>query len=128
MLPVLLLGSWIGHKSYPWRDYIVAGTVMTGCAVFLSTGVRLLLDFCVILTDQSGSAHQSSASSDTPLGLFLMLLYLGFDGATSTLQERLFRQVIYIFTRLIVVQFKMSTSHQMIFVNFFSLSFAAFSM
>lgn len=85
-------GEWLGHPGhsrdepeivfYAWRlpagpkDYLNAALITLGCTLFLMTG----------------SVKSKHASSDSSMfGLMLMLGYLGFDGFTSTFQDKLFK-------------------------------------
>lgn len=95
MIPVLIWGACIGGKRYTLLDYAVAAAVAGGCSLFLLAGnIRAKY-----------SAEQSSV-----YGLALMMVYLAFDGFTSTFQEKLFRG------------YAMSTYNQMLFVNLTSAS------
>ncbi len=58
------------------KDYLNAALITLGCTLFLMTG----------------SVKSRHASSDSSVfGLMLMLGYLGFDGFTSTFQDKLFK-------------------------------------
>lgn len=58
------------------KDYLNAALITLGCTLFLMTG----------------SVKSKHASSDSSVfGLLLMLGYLGFDGFTSTFQDKLFK-------------------------------------
>ena len=58
------------------KDYLNAALITLGCSMFLMTG----------------SVKSKHASADSSLfGLALMLGYLGFDGFTSTFQDKLFK-------------------------------------
>lgn len=95
MLPVMLLLNLRSGKRYNFHDYAVAGTVLAGCAIMISSGNVV--------------AHRAaSADSDTPIGFILLIAYLFFDAATSTYQERLF------------AKYDMSVYNQMLYINFTS--------
>lgn len=58
------------------KDYLNAALITLGCTLFLMTG----------------SVKSKHASADSSVfGLLLMLGYLGFDGFTSTFQDKLFK-------------------------------------
>ncbi|CAM6109173.1 unnamed protein product [Calypogeia fissa] len=75
-LPVMVWGTFIARKRYNTKDYLVAGLITVGCAVFF-------------LTAASAPLHRETES--TVWGLALMSGYLGFDGFTSTFQDKLFK-------------------------------------
>lgn len=78
MIPVMIWGRLILGKRYNMSDYLIALTVTAGCTLFLSTG----------------EVHSSAAkkTADTTIyGAMLMGGYLGFDGFTSTFQDKLFK-------------------------------------
>eukprot|EP00026_Physarum_polycephalum_P011311 Phypoly_transcript_11525.p1 GENE.Phypoly_transcript_11525~~Phypoly_transcript_11525.p1 ORF type:complete len:359 (+),score=55.60 Phypoly_transcript_11525:72-1148(+) len=91
MFPVMIVGTFISGKKYSFKDYAIAVSITLGCVLFLLTG------------DIS-----SKETSNTPIGLLLMALYMFFDGFTSTAQEKMFKG------------YTMSTYDQMIYVNLFS--------
>eukprot|EP00887_Chlorella_sp_A99_P007813 scaffold20.g7813.t1 len=76
MIPVMLWGTVIMRKRYGAKDYLSAGLVTLGCTLFLMTGAV--------------KSRRAAADSST-LGVGLMLGYLGFDGFTSTFQDKLFK-------------------------------------
>ncbi|KAL3695127.1 hypothetical protein R1sor_008778 [Riccia sorocarpa] len=76
MLPVMVWGTFIMQKRYKRHDYIVAVSVTLGCAVFFLS---------------APSASSKSATENNLWGILLMTGYLGFDGFTSTFQDRLFK-------------------------------------
>lgn len=73
MIPVMIWGTLISHKTYSAKDYTAALLVTTGCTVFL--------------LNRSGEGKASRESS--LLGGVLLLIYLTFDGFTSTFQVRI---------------------------------------
>lgn len=91
MFPVMIVGTLFSGKKYSLKDYSIAMSITVGCILFLLTG------------DIS-----SKETSNTPIGLLLMALYMFFDGFTSTFQEKMFKG------------YTMSTYNQMIYVNLFS--------
>jgi len=98
LIPTLLFGRCLLGKKYTWKDYVVFTGVILGCTFFMLGG--------------DIHAHRSSESENLPLGILIMLLYLCFDGFTSTFQEKLFRG------------YSMSTHNQMFYVNAFSMGFS----
>lgn len=90
MIPVLIWGGLMSGKVYGFIDYAVAVAVAVGCTLFMVFGKI--------------AAHKTS-DSDSYYGLLLMLGYLGFDGFTSTFQEKLFSG------------YSMSIYNQMLYVN-----------
>jgi adenosine 3'-phospho 5'-phosphosulfate transporter B2 len=82
-------------RRYKKRDYALAAAITIGVMLFFLTGPV--------------SSKQQRSQSDAVLwGTVLMLSYLGFDGFTSTFQDKLFKG------------YSMSTYNQMLYVNAFS--------
>jgi len=90
MFPVMVVGTLVSGKKYTGKDYVIAVTITAGCMIFLMTG---------------DIKSKPSEGNTTLLGLFLMALYMFFDGFTSTFQEKMFKG------------YTMSTYDQMIYVN-----------
>ncbi|XP_075493967.1 UDP-galactose/UDP-glucose transporter 5B-like [Primulina tabacum] len=79
MIPVMIWGTVIMQKTYSGRDYVFAFLVTLGCSIF-------------ILYPTTGDISlYSQGRESTVWGVSLMLGYLGFDGFTSTFQDKLFR-------------------------------------
>ncbi|CAA2987734.1 UDP-galactose UDP-glucose transporter 5B-like [Olea europaea subsp. europaea] len=79
MIPVMIWGTVIMQKKYNGRDYLLAFLVTLGCSLF-------------ILYPAAGDiSPHSRGRESTVWGVSLMLGYLGFDGFTSTFQDKLFR-------------------------------------
>lgn len=93
MIPVMIWGTFMSGKRYGPVEYSVAVFVALGCTVFLLSG---------------NIAARKAADNDSYYGLLLMLGYLGFDGFTSTFQEKLF------------AGYQMTIYNQMMYVNFCS--------
>jgi len=89
MMPVMLWGIVISRKQYTPRDWLVAAAVTVGVTEFLLTG------------PVSSHHHQGSSLK----GLFLLLCFLGLDGLTSTMQEKLFKE------------HKTTKNNQMVYIN-----------
>jgi len=92
MMPVMLWGMAISGKRYALSDWTVAAAVTGGVTEFLLTG-------------SISAKHKQGTSAH---GLILLLLFLVFDGFTSTFQEKLFKD------------HKTSKYNQMLYVNSFS--------
>jgi len=103
MIPVMVWGLIILGKRYNSKDYLLTLVVTLGCAVFMGTGA-------------TKSKRAKAGGSDSIYGLMLMCGYLGFDGFTSTFQEKLFKN------------YKMSTSNQILYVTLSSSCFALFGL
>lgn len=80
MIPVMIWGSIIMRKVYKAKDYLVALIVTLGCTVFILKGP----------VNSKASSHMDSGAASL-WGCLLMLGYLGFDGFTSTFQDRMFK-------------------------------------
>ncbi|KAL3530692.1 hypothetical protein ACH5RR_010014 [Cinchona calisaya] len=79
MIPVMLWGSMIMQKKYNMQDYSLAFLVTVGCSIF-------------ILFPAAGDiSPYSRGRESTVWGVSLMIGYLGFDGFTSTFQDKLFK-------------------------------------
>lgn len=78
MMPVMLWGIIMLRKKYKAADWGLALVITSGCTIFLLTGE--------VKSKVSESLWHSSV-----YGIALMLGYLGFDGFTSTFQDKLFK-------------------------------------
>ena len=78
MMPVMIWGILILAKKYGVKDFVLAILITLGCTLFLITG-------------EVKSKTAKDAWDSSIYGLLLMLGYLGFDGFTSTFQDRLFK-------------------------------------
>ncbi|GAB2214712.1 hypothetical protein Droror1_Dr00019074 [Drosera rotundifolia] len=79
MIPVMVWGTFIMQKKYKGFDYLWAVLVTIGCSVF-------------ILYPASGDiSPYNRGRESTVWGISLMVAYLGFDGFTSTFQDKLFK-------------------------------------
>uniref|UniRef100_A0A7S4SPT2 Sugar phosphate transporter domain-containing protein n=1 Tax=Alexandrium monilatum TaxID=311494 RepID=A0A7S4SPT2_9DINO len=79
MMPVMLWGMAVSGKSYSLRDWLMAVAVTVGMAEFLVTG-------------PTASSASSGDAQSTWLGYPLLISSLLLDGATSVLEERVFRE------------------------------------
>lgn len=104
MIPVMIWGTFMSGKKYGPVEYAVAVFIAIGCTVFLMSG---------------NITAKKASDADSYYGLLLMLGYLGFDGFTSTFQEKLF------------AGYQMTIYNQMLYVNmcsgFMSICFLAAS-
>jgi adenosine 3'-phospho 5'-phosphosulfate transporter B2 len=92
MMPVMLWGIVISGKRYGIQDWAVAMCVTLGVTSFLLTG----------------PVSSSSSTGSSTVGFMLLLAFLGLDGFTSTMQEKLFKE------------HTTSKYNQMMYVNMFS--------
>eukprot|EP00201_Polytomella_parva_P014969 CAMPEP_0175059300 /NCGR_PEP_ID=MMETSP0052_2-20121109/12355_1 /TAXON_ID=51329 ORGANISM="Polytomella parva, Strain SAG 63-3" /NCGR_SAMPLE_ID=MMETSP0052_2 /ASSEMBLY_ACC=CAM_ASM_000194 /LENGTH=366 /DNA_ID=CAMNT_0016324833 /DNA_START=253 /DNA_END=1353 /DNA_ORIENTATION=- len=103
MLPVMLWGIVILRKKYGLKDFGLALSITMGCTLFLVTGD--------IKSKVSHSLMDSSI-----YGVILMGTYLGFDGFTSTFQDKLFKG------------YQMTTYNQVLYVTLFSALLSLFGL
>ncbi|KAG6535286.1 hypothetical protein ZIOFF_000251 [Zingiber officinale] len=100
MIPVMVWGTLIMQKKYNGKDYLFALLVTIGCAVFI---LYPIATFCNSIRHLSVASYKfflwastditpyNTGRESTIWGISLMLGYLGFDGFTSTFQDKLFR-------------------------------------
>ncbi|KAK6247014.1 hypothetical protein QUC31_018579 [Theobroma cacao] len=79
MIPVMIWGTFIMQKTYKGFDYLVAFLVTLGCSIF------------ILFPAGTDISPYSKGRENTVWGVSLMLGYLGFDGFTSTFQDKLFK-------------------------------------
>lgn len=79
MIPVMVWGTVIMQKKYNGKDYLFAVLVMLGCSFF------------ILYPASTDKSPYSAGSESTIWGVSLMAGYLGFDGFTSTFQDKLFK-------------------------------------
>jgi adenosine 3'-phospho 5'-phosphosulfate transporter B2 len=101
MIPVMIWGILIMRKRYGLKDFLMAVTITMGCTLFLVTGS--------VKSKVSKSMWDSSV-----YGCLLMLGYLGFDGFTSTFQDKLFKG------------YQMTTYNQILYTTLCSAVLSAF--
>ncbi|KAF5751489.1 putative Adenosine 3'-phospho 5'-phosphosulfate transporter [Tripterygium wilfordii] len=79
MIPVMVWGTMIMQKRYNGPDYLLAFLVTVGCSIFIlfPAGIDI--------------SPSSRGRENTVWGVSLMVGYLGFDGFTSTFQDKLFK-------------------------------------
>lgn len=79
MIPVMIWGTVIMQKRYKGMDYLIAFLVTLGCSIF------------ILFPAGADISPYSRGRENTVWGVTLMLGYLGFDGFTSTFQDKLFK-------------------------------------
>ncbi|XP_031247526.1 UDP-galactose/UDP-glucose transporter 5B-like [Pistacia vera] len=79
MIPVMIWGTIIMQKRYKGPDYLFAFLVTLGCSVF------------ILFPAGSDISPYNRGRENTVWGVSLMISYLGFDGFTSTFQDKLFK-------------------------------------
>merc|ERR1712216_1054566 len=75
MIPVMIWGFAINQRRYDAADMLVAAFITAGCTIFALYG-------------DVTNKHVSSGGDTSWYGGVLMLGYLGFDGFTSTFQDK----------------------------------------
>ncbi|EQC33586.1 hypothetical protein SDRG_08694 [Saprolegnia diclina VS20] len=75
-IPIMAIGLLLG-KSYPRRKYASVALVTLGAIIFFAFMQR---------------RHAESPATDAALGALLVLISLGFDGATGALEEKFMTQ------------------------------------
>lgn len=76
MMPVMIWGMLINNKSYTWQDWLIAAAVTGGVTEFLMTG----------------PTNPNNSQGNSVKGILLLVLFLAFDGLTSAMQEKLFKE------------------------------------
>lgn len=99
IIPVMLVGILVNHKSYPPLEYIEALLISSGATIFTLFGKESAGD------EDKGSSY---------VGIALLLLYLFCDSFTSQWQSRVFKKHG-------IDQYQM-----MLGVNFWSIVFTGF--
>jgi len=79
MIPVMIWGTIIMRKKYGGKDYFFAAIVTLGCSLF------------ILYPASMDVSPFNKGRESTIWGVSLMLGYLGFDGFTSTFQDKLFK-------------------------------------
>eukprot|EP01023_Acetabularia_acetabulum_P015343 TRINITY_DN17427_c0_g1_i1.p1 TRINITY_DN17427_c0_g1~~TRINITY_DN17427_c0_g1_i1.p1 ORF type:complete len:384 (+),score=16.67 TRINITY_DN17427_c0_g1_i1:121-1272(+) len=94
MIPVMIWGTVISRKIYKKNQYLEAFLIFFGSGLFVFSG--------------DVSSRVPNDDSSVYIGVVLMMLYLVFDGFTSTWQDRLF------------TQYNMDLCNQMLYSTIFS--------
>ncbi|XP_030506344.2 UDP-galactose/UDP-glucose transporter 5B [Cannabis sativa] len=79
MIPVMVWGTIIMQKKYKGQDYFFAFLVTVGCSIF------------ILYPAGPDISPYGRGRENTVWGVSLMMGYLGFDGFTSTFQDKLFK-------------------------------------
>ncbi|XVE79649.1 hypothetical protein DITRI_Ditri14bG0075100 [Diplodiscus trichospermus] len=79
MIPVMIWGTFIMQKTYKGFDFLVAFLVTIGCSIF------------ILFPAGTEISPYGKGRENTVWGVSLMVGYLGFDGFTSTFQDKLFK-------------------------------------
>jgi len=92
MMPVMLWGIVISGKRYSIQDWVVAAFITMGVTGFLLTG----------------PVSSKTSTGNSVRGFLLLIGFLGLDGFTSTMQEKLFKD------------YSTTKYNQMLYINMFS--------
>ncbi|XP_038980145.1 UDP-galactose/UDP-glucose transporter 5B-like [Phoenix dactylifera] len=79
MIPVMVWSTLIMQKRYNGKDYLFAVLVTVGCSLF------------ILYPASTDISPYNTGRESTVWGVLLMIGYLGFDGFTSTFQDKLFK-------------------------------------
>ena len=118
MIPVLLIGYFLYKKQFATKNFVAAGTVFVGIAIYLFSDSFHHKPSTKVISELDSSA----AFFSSILGGILLLGYLLFDGLTSTTQERLFAKNASSSTNPFTPE--SGVLDQMIYVNLFAAGFA----
>ncbi|XP_063774887.1 adenosine 3'-phospho 5'-phosphosulfate transporter 1 [Pseudophryne corroboree] len=99
VIPVMLMGKLVSHKSYEYWEYFTAALISVGVSMFLLS---------------NGESYRPSGVT-TFSGVIILMGYIVFDSFTSNWQDSLFK-------------YKMSSVQMMFGVNLFSCLFTVFSL
>lgn len=99
VIPVMLMGKVVSHKSYEYWEYFTAALISVGVSMFLLTS--------------HNTKHSSTVTTFS--GLIILTGYIVFDSFTSNWQDNLFK-------------YKMSSVQMMFGVNMFSCLFTVGSL
>ncbi|XP_068198346.1 adenosine 3'-phospho 5'-phosphosulfate transporter 1 [Antennarius striatus] len=99
VIPVMLMGKVISHKSYEYWEYFTALMISVGVSMFLL----------------SSAAGKHPSTVTTFSGIIILMGYIVFDSFTSNWQDNLFK-------------YKMSSVQMMFGVNMFSCLFTVGSL
>lgn len=82
LAPVMAMGKFLGNKSYPQYDYVVALMIGVGITMFMTSTDDLRL----------GYDYLGEEVSTAWTGVMLLILFLFFDSFTSQFQSRMFHR------------------------------------
>lgn len=103
--------SWITKaRKYYFRDYVAAGVVTCGCALFVLTGD---ISSPTLLESSNNMNVGTSMVVFTTFGLVLLSIFIVFDGLTCTVQDKLFNS------------YEMHSCNQLLYVSCWSALFSA---
>ena len=103
--PIMLMGKYLGNKSYPVYDYAVAVLIGFGIATFMVSTEDMNFG--------SDSIGAPETWSGTLCGMMLLFFFLAFDSFTGQWQSRMFHR-----------HEDLTPAHMMLMVNTFSLVFS----
>ena len=111
LVPVMIMGKFLGQRDYPLYEYGVAASVGVGIAIFIAGTEDLKVTW----------GQDAYGFSETPgatwTGILLLLLFLVFDSFTGQWQSRMFQR-----------QPDISPFHMMFAVNTFSMIFSLITL
>mmetsp|Transcript_1929 Transcript_1929/g.4136 ORF Transcript_1929/g.4136 Transcript_1929/m.4136 type:complete len:523 (+) Transcript_1929:165-1733(+) len=84
LVPVMMIGKFLGNKEYPQYDYIAATIIGVGISLFLSSTDGL--NFAEDIHGEEGTHNEAWT------GVMLLIFFLIFDAFTSNWQSRMFQQ------------------------------------
>lgn len=105
LVPIMLMGKYLGNKTYPAYDYVVSLLIGFGIALFMISTEDMEFGMDSIGTPETWSG--------TMCGLMLLGFFLLFDSFTGQWQSRMFHQ-----------NECLSPFHMMFAVNTFSMVFS----
>eukprot|EP00931_Biecheleriopsis_adriatica_P107687 TRINITY_DN8200_c0_g1_i1.p1 TRINITY_DN8200_c0_g1~~TRINITY_DN8200_c0_g1_i1.p1 ORF type:complete len:371 (-),score=63.09 TRINITY_DN8200_c0_g1_i1:36-1049(-) len=100
MMPVMVWGMIVAGKKYGLQEWCIAAGVTLGITMFLVTG----------------PTESRNAGSNSLYGMVLLFGFLGADGLTSVIQEKLFKG------------YQVSKYNQMLYVNLISIAISSFGL
>ena len=104
LAPIMLMGKYLGNKSYPMHDYVVALLIGLGIAVFMVSTEPMDFGF--------SSTGGPETWGGTLCGIMLLIFFLCFDSFTGQWQSRMFHR-----------HSDLTPAHMMLMVNAFSMVF-----
>jgi adenosine 3'-phospho 5'-phosphosulfate transporter B2 len=105
LVPIMVMGKFLGNKSYPAYDYAVAVMIGFGIATFMVSTEDMNFGM-----DSMGAPETWSG---TLCGIMLLFFFLAFDSFTGQWQSRMFHR-----------HEDLTPAHMMLMVNTFSLVFS----
>eukprot|EP00608_Synchroma_pusillum_P009590 CAMPEP_0198437438 /NCGR_PEP_ID=MMETSP1452-20131203/46932_1 /TAXON_ID=1181717 /ORGANISM="Synchroma pusillum, Strain CCMP3072" /LENGTH=464 /DNA_ID=CAMNT_0044158007 /DNA_START=16 /DNA_END=1410 /DNA_ORIENTATION=+ len=82
ILPIMLMGKFLGNKTYEAYEYGVAGMIAFGISLFVSSSEGVNFG--------RNAEGEAEGTQGTIVGVVLLLLYLLFDSFTGQWQTRMF--------------------------------------